>query len=295
MDTYTYIEVKVRQLPDASHEDKESEPREPRLNFPLWFWALESEARAALLSLACGRRIHVLEKASLFGHCLEFVIATNEANLTDRTMEDANHKHRRSVFCRRTGDEPQHMAPWLPAAGLPGFCPSPAEARYPRSPVKIVVPYAAGGGADLLARILAQELSLRTQGQFIVENRTGGGTVVGTRAVIGAKPDGYTLLMTQTSLPISAAVIPSLGYDVRRDLTPIVNIALGPNGLFVHPSVPAKTFNEFLAYARSNPGKLSYSSGGVATVSHLVGESLKALRRHRSRARASARNGSRAH
>jgi tripartite-type tricarboxylate transporter receptor subunit TctC len=154
---------------------------------------------------------------------------------------------------------------------------SPAQAGYPERTVKIVVPYAAGGGADLLARILAQELSLRTKGQFIVENRTGGGTVVGTRAVVDAKPDGYTLLMTQTSLPISAAVVPGLGYDVRRDLSPIVNVALGPNGLFVHRSVPATTLQEFLAYAKSNPGKLSYSSGGSATVSHLVGESLKTL------------------
>jgi tripartite-type tricarboxylate transporter receptor subunit TctC len=93
---------------------------------------------------------------------------------------------------------------------------------------------------------------------------------------VAAVPDGYTLLVTQTSLPISAAVMPDLGYDVRRDLTPIVNVVLGPNGLFVHPSVPAKTFNEFLSYAKANPGKLSYSSGGVGTVSHLVGELLKA-------------------
>jgi tripartite-type tricarboxylate transporter receptor subunit TctC len=139
------------------------------------------------------------------------------------------------------------------------------------------VPYAAGGGADLLARVLAQELSSRTKRQFIVENRTGGGTVVGTRAVIGATPDGYTLLMTQTSLPISTAVVPHLEYDVKRDLTPIVNVALGPNGLFVHPSVPATNLKEFLTYAKSNPGKLSYSSGGAATVSHLAGESLNAL------------------
>ena len=168
---------------------------------------------------------------------------------------------------------------WAITIGLlvSGLMLSPAEARYPERPVKIVVPYAAGGGADLLARVLAQELASRTKGQFVVENRTGGGTVVGTRAVIGAAPDGYTLLMTQTSLPISAAVVPNLGYDVRRDLTPIVNVALGPNGLFVHPSVAAADLKEFLAYARSNPGKLSYSSGGAATVSHLVGELLKAL------------------
>jgi len=189
-------------------------------------------------------------------------------------MEDANHKHHQSVAAAVANRSAWFLAACLLVAGLLS---SPAEARYPERPVKIVVPYAAGGGADLLARILAQELSLRTQGQFIVENRTGGGTVVSTRAVIGAKPDGYTLLMTQTSLPISAAVIPGLGYDVRRDLTPIVNVALGPNGLFVHPNVPARTFKEFLAYAKSNPGKLSYSSGGVATVSHMTGESLNAF------------------
>src|SRR5882757_7885229 len=106
-------------------------------------------------------------------------------------MEDANHKHRQSVTATVANRKAWFLAACLLVAGLLS---SPAEARYPERPVKIVVPYAAGGGADLLARILAKELSLRTQGQFIVENRTGGGTVVGTRAVIGAKPDGYTLL-----------------------------------------------------------------------------------------------------
>lgn len=150
-----------------------------------------------------------------------------------------------------------------------------AHAQYPDRVVKIVVPVSAGGGADTLARLIAQKLGERTKSQFVVENRTGSGNIVGTRAVTTAEPDGYTLLVTQTGLTISAAINPNLPYDVRRDLTPIVNMALGPNGLAVHPSVPANTLLEFLAYAKANPGKLSYSSAGVGSASHMGMELLK--------------------
>ena len=185
---------------------------------------------------------------------------------------------------------------WAMTIGLlvSGLMLSPAEARYPERPVKIVVPYAAGGGADLLARVLAQELASRTKGQFVVENRTGGGTVVGNRAVIGAAPDGYTLLMTQTSLPISAAVVPNLGYDVRRDLTPIVNVALGPNGLFVHPSVAAADLKEFLAYASRIPAS-SATAPEVPPRFRICRRIAEGTCRHRSRSRAGARDGAGAH
>ncbi len=152
-----------------------------------------------------------------------------------------------------------------------------AHAQYPDRVVKIVVPVAAGGGADLLARLIAQKLGERTKGQFVVENRVGAGTIVGTRSVIASDADGYTLLMTQTSLTITTAINPNLGYDPRRDLTPIVNVALGPNGLFVHPSVPVQTMREFIDYAKNNPNKLSYSSAGVGTASHLTTELLKTM------------------
>ena len=155
--------------------------------------------------------------------------------------------------------------------------PSQAQSRYPDRVVKIIVPLAPGGGSDTLSRLIAAKLSEKTQGQFIVENRPGSGTIVGTRAVTMADPDGYTLLMAQTSLTISAAINPNLPYNIERHLTPIINIALGPNGLSVHSSVPAQTLPEFIAYAKANPGKLSYSSAGVGTASHMGMELLKAM------------------
>jgi tripartite-type tricarboxylate transporter receptor subunit TctC len=150
-----------------------------------------------------------------------------------------------------------------------------AQAPYPERVVKIIVPTAAGGGADTLARLVAAKLSERTGGQFVVENRPGSGTIIGTRSVATADPDGYTLMMTQTSLTISAAINAKLPYDVQRDFAPVVNVALGPNGLSVHSSVPVQTLPEFLAYAKANPGKLSYSSAGVGTASHMGMELLK--------------------
>jgi tripartite-type tricarboxylate transporter receptor subunit TctC len=153
----------------------------------------------------------------------------------------------------------------------------PAKAQYPDRPVKIIVPNAAGGGSDVLARLMAQKLGERLNAQFVIENRAGGGTVNGTRAVVQSDADGYTLLMTQTSLTITAAIHPSLGFDVRRDLTPISIVGLGPNGFFVHPSVPAKDFQEFMTYAKASPGKLSYSSAGVGTASHMTMELLKTM------------------
>ena len=150
-----------------------------------------------------------------------------------------------------------------------------AQSAYPDRPVKIIVPTAAGGGADTLARLVAARLSERTGGQFVVENRPGSGTIIGTRSVAIADPDGYTLMMTQTSLTISQAINTNLPYNVLRDFQPIVNVALGPNGLAVHSSVPAQTLPEFIAYAKANPNKLSYSSAGVGTASHMGMELLK--------------------
>jgi tripartite-type tricarboxylate transporter receptor subunit TctC len=152
-----------------------------------------------------------------------------------------------------------------------------AQGTYPDRPVKIIVPTAAGGGADALARLLAMRLGERTGGQFVVENRPGSGTIVGTRSVATADPDGYTLMMTQTSLTISQAINTNLPYNVIRDFQPIVNVALGPNGLAVHSSVPTQTLPEFIAYAKANSNKLSYSSAGVGTASHMGMELLKSM------------------
>ena len=142
----------------------------------------------------------------------------------------------------------------------------PASADYPDKVVRIIVPVAAGGGVDVMARLLAQRLGDRLGQQFIVENRAGAAGVIGTKSVIRSPADGYTLLYTPSSLSLTVAVSKSAPYDVAKDLTPIVNLAVSPYALAVHASVPARTVGEFIAYAKANPGKISYSSAGIEMV-----------------------------
>ena len=150
-----------------------------------------------------------------------------------------------------------------------------AKAEYPDKPVKIVVPVAAGGGVDVMARLLAQKLGERLNQQFVVENRAGAAGVIGSKAVIASPADGLTLLYTPSSLSLSVVVNKTPPYDLARDFTPIINVAISPYALVVHPSVPAKTLKEFIGYAKANPGKLSFGSAGVGSASHLAGELLK--------------------
>jgi tripartite-type tricarboxylate transporter receptor subunit TctC len=154
---------------------------------------------------------------------------------------------------------------------------APAKADYPDRPVRIIVPVAAGGGVDVMARMLAQKLAERWGQQFIVENRAGAAGIIGTKAVIGSPPDGYTLLYTPSSLSLTVAVNKTAPYDVAKDLTPIVNVAVSPYALVVHPSVPANNLEEFIAYSKSNSDKVNYSSAGVGSASHLAGELLKTM------------------
>ena len=157
------------------------------------------------------------------------------------------------------------------------LAPLAARAEYPVRPVRIVVPVAAGGGVDVMARLLAQRLGDRLGQQFIVENRAGAAGVIGTKSVIRSPADGYTLLYTPSSLSLTVAVSKSAPYDVAKDLTPIVNVAVSPYALAVHASVPARTVGEFIAYAKANPGKISYSSAGIGSASHLAAELFKSM------------------
>ena len=152
-----------------------------------------------------------------------------------------------------------------------------ANADYPDRPVRVVVPVAAGGGVDVMARLLAQKLSERLGQQFVVENRAGAAGVIGTKSVIASPADGTTLLYTPSSLSLTVAVHKTPPYDVAKDLTPIINVAVSPYALVVHPSLPVRDLKEFIAYAKANPGKLSYSSAGVGSASHLAGELLKTM------------------
>jgi tripartite-type tricarboxylate transporter receptor subunit TctC len=153
----------------------------------------------------------------------------------------------------------------------------PARADYPDRSVRIVVSVAAGGGIDVMARMLAQKLGERSGQQFVVENRAGAAGVIGTKVVIISPPDGYTLLYTPSSLSLAVAVHKTPPYDVGNDLTPIINVAVSPYALVVHNSVPAKSLQELIAFAKANPDKLSYGSAGVGSASHLAAELFKSV------------------
>jgi len=141
---------------------------------------------------------------------------------------------------------------------------------YPTKPVRVVVAFTAGGTTDILARSVSQQLAERLKQPFIIDNRPGGGGNIGTENVVRSAADGYTLLVGSVGpIAINQTLYKNLSYDPLKDLVPVVQIADVPNVLVVHPSVPAKTFEEFLAYVKANPGKLNYGSTGVGTSSHL--------------------------
>lgn len=150
-----------------------------------------------------------------------------------------------------------------------------AQAKYPDHPVKIVVPYAAGGNTDVIARIYAQKLSEALGQQFIVENKTGSGAVVGTDAVAKSLPDGYALLMGTSAHAVAPSLFPKLPYDAINDLKPISLVAEVPMVLSVHPSVAAKDAQEFVNLLRKNPGKLNFGSSGNGGSLHMAVELLK--------------------
>jgi tripartite-type tricarboxylate transporter receptor subunit TctC len=148
---------------------------------------------------------------------------------------------------------------------------------WPTRPVRIIVPVAAGGGADITGRLIAQWLSERLGQQFIVENRAGGGTNIGTEAVAHATPDGYTLLHINITHSINPALYEKLNYSFARDLVPVAGIVGVSNVIEVHPSVPAATVPEFIAYAKAHPGQINMGSAGNASSSHMAGELFKML------------------
>ena len=148
---------------------------------------------------------------------------------------------------------------------------------YPARPVRIIVGFPPGGGSDIPARLIAQSLSERLGQPFIVENRPGAGGNVGTEAVVRAPSDGYTLLYFTSSNSWDATLYDNLKFDPVRDIEPVASIVRGVGVLVVHPSFPAKTVPEFIAYAKSNPGKISMASGGVGSPQHLYGELFKKM------------------
>jgi tripartite-type tricarboxylate transporter receptor subunit TctC len=148
---------------------------------------------------------------------------------------------------------------------------------YPTRPVRLIVGFPPGGPADIFSRLLGQWLSERLGQQFVVENRPGAGGNIATEAVARAPADGYTLLQVGPPHSINTTLYDKLNYDFIRDIAPIASIACSPNVMEVHPSVPAKTVPEFIAYAKSHPGRINMASSGNGTVTHVAGELFKMM------------------
>ena len=163
------------------------------------------------------------------------------------------------------------------AAALPAVSGFAWAQPYPARPVRLIMPFAAGGAADVLARMMGQWLSERLGQPFVVDNRPGGGGNIGTEAVVRAPPDGYTLLLVVSGNAMNAALYDKLNFNFIRDIAPVAGISVMPHVLVVHPSLPAKTVPEFIAYAKANPGKLSMASAGIGNGTHLVGELFKMM------------------
>jgi len=164
-------------------------------------------------------------------------------------------------------------------AAIAVYAVGPASAQdYPSKVVTIVVPYPPGGGVDVMARVVAEKLSIALKGQVVVDNRVGAGGNAGTRAVAKADPDGYTLLLGHTgTISINPTLYANAGYDPRKDFEPIGLIASMPVALIAHPSFPAKTTAEFIELAKKQPGKINIGTSAIGTGSYMCAELFKAM------------------
>src|SRR5215470_14879681 len=159
----------------------------------------------------------------------------------------------------------------------PTLLPSAAVGQdYPSRPVRVIVPFGAGGPADVFARVLAQHLSDAFKQSFVVEDRPGAGSIIGTDAVAKSAPDGYTLLVMSNTHTTNESLVPNKPFQLMRDFVPIAPINYSDLIMVMHPSVKAKNLKEFIALAKSEPGKLNYASSGPGTPYHMAGELFKA-------------------
>jgi tripartite-type tricarboxylate transporter receptor subunit TctC len=163
------------------------------------------------------------------------------------------------------------------AVALPAISGIARAQTYPTRPVRIIVGFAAGGPGDIVARLIGQSLSERIGQQFIVDDRPGAGGNIGTEAVVRAPSDGYTLLLVVSANTFNATLYTNLPFNFIRDIAPVASISRSPNVMVVNPSFPAKTVPEFIAYAKANPGKINFASGGNGATPHIFGEFFKML------------------
>ncbi|MEP7070241.1 MAG: tripartite tricarboxylate transporter substrate-binding protein, partial [Usitatibacter sp.] len=170
-----------------------------------------------------------------------------------------------------------HIALRAAALAFATLAPLAYAQNYPNRPVKIIVPFAAGGPADIYARVIGEKLAAALGQSFVVEDRPGGGAIVGTDAAAKAAPDGYTLLMMSNTHTVNESLFAEKPYQLMRDLVPVAPVNYSDLVLVVHPSVPAANLREFLALAKAKPGTLNYASSGPGTPYHMAGELLKAM------------------
>jgi tripartite-type tricarboxylate transporter receptor subunit TctC len=162
------------------------------------------------------------------------------------------------------------------AVALPAVARGAWAQAYPSRPVRLIAPFPPGGSIDLTARLIGQWLSDRLGQQFVIENRPGAGGNIGSGQVLNSTPDGYTILLCSVANAISATLYEKLDYNFL-DTAPVAGISRAPNVMVVHPSVPAKTVPEFIAYAKANPGKINMASSGIGTSIHMSGELFKVM------------------
>ena len=165
----------------------------------------------------------------------------------------------------------------LAALAALAFVPAALAQPYPSHPVRIVVPFAAGGPADIYARAVAEKLQAALGQPFVVEDRPGAGSILGTEAVRQSPPDGYTLLMMSNTHTVNESLVPKKPFELMRDFVPVAPVNYSDLVMVVHPSVPAKTLKEFIALAKAKPGQLNYASSGTGTPYHMAGELFKAM------------------
>jgi tripartite-type tricarboxylate transporter receptor subunit TctC len=163
------------------------------------------------------------------------------------------------------------------AAAFPALARIASAQSYPSWPVKLVVPYTPAGVTDILARLIGQWLTERLGQSFVVENRPGASTSLGTEAVVRAAADGYTLLLVSPANAVNATLYEKLSYNFIRDIAPVASIGRGPNVMVINPGTPARTVPEFIAYAKANPGGINMASPGAGSSQHLSGELFKMM------------------
>jgi tripartite-type tricarboxylate transporter receptor subunit TctC len=163
------------------------------------------------------------------------------------------------------------------AATYPAMSRIAQAQNYPARPVRLIVGVVAGGGSDLIARLIGQWLSEHFGQQFVIENRPGASTNMATEAVVNEAPDGYTLLLVESANAINATLYQKLNFNFIRDIAPVASIARMPNVMLVHPSFPANTVAEFISYAKANPGMINMGSSGSGSPNHMSGELFRAM------------------